>query len=502
MNFTSQTTTKTLQLSLFILFIINTKTTAQIFDKVKTEAELQATGTTGNVVPFWMRSNQYGSVPTDGASGSFIARAYKPYSEHIKTDSSTNRKLVDWGFGFEGRANAGNNSSLTLIEAYAKLRVGAFQLKGGRSKDVMGLNGDTSLSSGNFAISGNALGIPKAEISIPEYYAIPVLQGLFSIKGNFAHGWLGNVKGSTGNNYFHQKSLYMRIGKPDWRLKLYGGFNHQTFWGNEKDLYGENFDLSRLQTLYYVFLGKTYKAKGVGSSKLGNQLGSIDLGAEYNFDNFKIMLYRQNFYDVGALAKLANIADGLNGVSITNNHQNSKSSGFKWKKVLFEFFYSKDQAGYPWSKKTKSGDEDYYNNAFYRNGWSYYGPGLGNPLITPRSDAKEGQAYKKSDYFINNRVVAIHLGFQGEIDTWEFSTKITHSWNYGTFGTSIYGNTTGNKTSPGTSNIFTPVQQFSVYLEGLKELKKNYRIGFATALDQGKLLNNSFGASLRLIKGF
>lgn len=294
----------------------------------------------------------------------------------------------------------------------------------------------------------------------------------------------------------------MRIGKPNWKLKLYGGFNHQTFWGNEKDLYGSDFDLSRFETLYYVFLGKTYKGKGVGRSKIGNQIGSIDLGTEYNFEKFKIMIYRQNFYDVGALAKLANIADGLNGVSIENNAQNTKSTGFKWKKVLFEFFYSKDQAGYPWSKETNSGDENYYNNAFYRNGWSYYGLGLGNPLITVKKDAKENQASKKSDYFINNRVVAIHLGFQGEIETWEFSTKITHSWNYGTFGTSIYGNTTGNNSSPNTNNIFIPVQQFSVYFEGSKELKKNYRIGFATALDQGKLLNNSFGASIRLIKGF
>jgi hypothetical protein len=499
MNFTSSIATKSLLLFLFISSTFVAKANAQIFNKIKVEAELQTTGTTGDVVPFWIRSNQYGSIPPDGISGSFIARAHKPYSEHVKTD---NNELVDWGFGFEGRANAGNRSNLTLIEAYAKLRVRIFQLKGGRSKDVIGLNGDTSLSSGNFAMSGNALGIPKIEISIPEYYIIPLFQGLFSVKGNLAHGWLGKMQGSNESSYFHQKSIYMRFGKPDWKLKLYGGINHQAYWGNEKDLYGPDSGLSNIQTFLYVFLGKTYNGKGVGSSKMGNHLGSIDLGTEYNFEKFKIMIYRQNFYDVGALSKLANIADGLNGVSIKNRPQTIKNTGFRWKKVLFEFFYSKDQAGYPWSKKTKSGDEDYYNNAFYRNGWSYYGLGLGTPLITTRNDARKNQASKKADYFINNRVIAAHLGFEGEIDTWEFSTKITHSWDYGTFGTSIYGNTTGNNRSPLTDNIFVPIQQFSAYLEGLKKLKKNYRIGFATALDQGKLLNNSFGVSLRLIKGY
>ena len=31
--------------------------------------------------------------------------------------------------------------------------------------------------------------------------------------------------------YLHQKSLYGRFGKPEWKLKLYGGFNHQVIVG-------------------------------------------------------------------------------------------------------------------------------------------------------------------------------------------------------------------------------------------------------------------------------
>ncbi|WP_448636346.1 hypothetical protein [Pedobacter panaciterrae] len=130
---------RSLVLFLFITFTVVVKTNAQIFDKIQTEAELQATGTTGDVVPFWMRSNQYGSVPLEGVSGSLILRAYKPYSQYLQTDSNSNRKkLVDWGMGFEGRGNAGNKSNLTLIEAYAKLRVGVFQLK---ARQKQGCNG-------------------------------------------------------------------------------------------------------------------------------------------------------------------------------------------------------------------------------------------------------------------------------------------------------------------------------------------------------------------------
>src|SRR5690606_16723423 len=124
----------------------------------------------------------------------------------------------------EGRTNLGKESNLSLIEGYGKMRIAIFQLKAGRTKDVMGLNGDSSLTSGNFAISGNALGIPKIDISIPQYYTLPIWDGLVAIKGNFAHGWAGRylahtIGGSTQGlivypkTFFHQKSLYGRIGK-------------------------------------------------------------------------------------------------------------------------------------------------------------------------------------------------------------------------------------------------------------------------------------------------
>lgn len=486
--------------------------------EIKYSLETQAIGTTNQVVPFWMRSNQFGSIPLPGISESFIGKAEKDYRIYSGTDSLKRRPLFDWGFGFEARVNAGKRANVQLISGYAKGRMGIFQLKAGRAKDVMGLNGDTLLSSGNFSVSGNAPGIPKLELSIPNYYTLPLFGGLFAVKGNFVHGWLGRTKildsiiaGPTikyyindtkPSSYFHQKSLYVRLGKANWRFKAYGGFNHQVFWGNEQAAYGNNFKLSPAETFFHVVTGKSYGTRGVPTSKIGNQLGSIDLGMEYDFNNYKVMLYRQTFYDVGALSKLGNIKDGLNGLSLENKRYHPKGSTFVWKKVLVELFYSKDQAGYPWSTFTKSGDEDYYNNFYYVNGWSYQGLGIGNPLITPRHEARAGQAVKKSDYFINNRVVAFHAGLSGRLYDWDFMTKLSYSNNYGTFGTSIYGNTTGSIKSPINDEIFEKVTQFSFYLEGSKPIKNGYSVGFSTAVDQGKLLNNSFGLMLKLKKDF
>lgn len=500
------------QMLIGFIVILSIKLTAQE-KPIKLQLEAQTIGTSNAQVPFWMRSNQFGSVPTHGASGSLIVRATRDYSEGKKNS-------IDWGAGFEGRSNLGNNSKVILIEGYGKVKASIFQLKIGRTKDVVGLNGDTSLSSGNFSLSGNALGVPKVEISIPDYWRLPVLGGAISLKGTLAHGWIGStrvpariggaINGApplfTGTQnpktYLHQKSLYGRIGREDWKINLFGGVNHQAFWGNEDETYGENFGISTLKTWYYVALGKTYGRGGIPRSKIGNQLGSIDVGLQYSFKNFDLLVYRQNFYDVGALSKLANIRDGLTGIVIKNTTEHIPDQ-FRFKKLLVELFYSKHQAGELGSIKTRSGDEDYYNNFFYIDGWSYKGTGLGNPLITHHEDVRGNLAAAPADYFSNNRVIAIHTGVTASLKKWEFTMKTTFSKNYGTFATSMEGRSLGNiKPSFPEHGLFGRVNQFSGYLEVSRNLKNGYCFGAIAAVDQGQLLYNSQGLIIKAVKTF
>ncbi len=440
-------------------------------------------------MPFWIRSNQFGSVPVENASLSLITAVKKEYSVE-------KNKLFDWGASYEGRVNIGNKSDLKLIEGYVKIKGSIFELKAGRSREIMGLC-DTILSTGSFAVSGNAPGIPNVQISIPDFYILPGLGKLVAFKGNYLHAWPGNTLTKTSdttlyiNTYLHQKSLYGRFGKPEWKWKLYGGFNHQVFWGNESDYYGEIFTLTPFKTYLYVVSGQAYGTQYIPRSKIGNHLGSIDIGFEYNFENFKISAYRQNIYDVGALYYLANIRDGLNGISLENINGSDKV--FQWKKILLEFFYTKNQAGELWSIPTPSGDENYYNNYQYIEGWSYNGTGIGNPFISARDYAREGLPANPADYFINNRVIVMHLGFNGSIHKWDFMLKSSYSLNYGTFGTSEVGHTLGKQRTPPRFGIFEETQQFSAIFKLNKELKNGLNIGFITAFDIGKLYYNSIG---------
>lgn len=497
-----------------------TKTQAQVdlVDSVPRKGislELQGGYISSKAVPFWMRSNQYGSIPLEGASGSMIARAYQNYKvqgewQGKAANGGTN---WDWGYGLEGRANIGKEFQGQLIDAHVKVRFAMFEARLGRSKDVMGLNGDTLLTSGNFAVSGNALGVPKFEISIPEYYRLPWFGGLFSFKGNFANGYMGNyemnpeaflVKTNEYNlqTFLHQKSLYVRLGRKNGPLQLFGGFNHQVQWGDEAKRWGNSFDLNFLETLTYVTTGKTYGGNGVPYSKIGNHQGSIDLGASYDFGTINLMIYRQNFYDVGALSKLANIKDGLNGMTLTNNNYKKVKKNWDWHKVLFEFFYSKDQAGYPWSKPTKSGDEDYYNNSEYLEGWSYRNLGLGTPLIVTAESVKSGHANFPKDFFISNRVISGHVGIKGEVYDWNVFSKLTFARHYGTFATSEFGKSTGDVFHNPHIEMFKPVNQFSLLVQIDKTMMKTINIGGRTAVDNGQLFNNVFGVQLFIKKTF
>ena len=451
-------------------------------------------------IPFWLRSNQYGSIPLDNISLSLIGSVHKDYD-------NTKTRLIDWGASVEGRVNMGNKSNFSLIEGYGKIRISIFEIKAGRSKEIVGLC-DSSLCSGSFALAGNALGIPKVQVSIPEFYSLPLFGKLFAFKGDFAHGWIGEIQVNMMNNgmghlktYLHQKSLYGRFGKPDWKWKLYGGFNHQVFWGNEKILYDNYFTLSPIETYLYVITGKPYGTNFIPKSKIGNHIGSIDLGFEYNFQNVRLLAYHQFFYDIGALYYLANIRDGLNGLSLLNK-QYSSEKRFQWKKILLEVLYTKNQAGEFWSPPTSSGDEDYYNNYQYIEGWSYKGIGLGNPFICSRASIRDGLPTDPHDYFINNRVIAFHFGFEGYIQKWNFILKTSYSLNYGTFGTSEVGHTLGKDRILPRYGIFSETKQLSIYFEGNKVIKNGLNFGFAGAFDVGELYYNSFGLLFRVSKSF
>lgn len=133
------------------------------------------------------------------------------------------------------------------------------------------------------------------------------------------------------------------------------------------------------------------------------------------------------------------------------------------------------------------------------NGYSYLQRGLGTPLITPSPAAKDGLASVPTNFFINNRLWAVHAGFLGTVLGWDVKALTTLSRNSGTYATSgePYRSPFGIITIPNKENKFKTVNQLSTHFSATKHLQKRAYLGIDLAGDVGGLYDSSFGLAVR-----
>jgi len=287
-------------------FLVSTHVYAQRILKVSGEVGsfIPASGRT----PFWLKSNQYGIIPYSMPAATGRLNASLDYdSLRIFTRRFT------YGGAISAVTNIGSTSQWLLPESYVKFRYGVFEFYAGRRRELFGL-ADSTLSTGSYAWSGNALPVPKLQIEIRSFTPLKFTKGFVAVKGSFAHGWLGGRY--VQHTLLHQKSLYVRLGKPTSKWKLYGGVNHQVVWGGYSD------DLVKIGLVKDPYLPASFKdylslVSGLRSAmtgivdslaysdfdlgnRVGNHLGSVDMALELRTDRFSYYVYRQNPYETGA----------------------------------------------------------------------------------------------------------------------------------------------------------------------------------------------------------
>lgn len=448
---------------------------------------------TGSTNPFWVRSNQFGEIPLSSPGVSLRGQVKKEYA-------SAAGKTFSYGYGARAVVNAGATNQVLISELYAKLRYGPLEFSAGRRREVLGLV-DTLLSSGSYIWSGNALPLPKLQLAMPHY--TPILKsGLVAIKGNFAHGWFGT--GDSVQNYFlHQKSLYVRIGKPSWRFKFHGGFNHQVQWGGtlRSSRYDSGVKINRygsdLESYWYVITGKSLyatngiplipqdgKASAEGGNRVGNHLGTLDIGLEYEDEKSRWLLYRQAIYEDGSLFYLNNISDGLVGVSV---RRKKATSGVLH--VVLEYLHTSNQGGNIDAARTSDeqlrGVDDYFNNGRYLDGWTYKGQTIGTPFIMPLryTTGLSPQLAANPNLIVNNRVDAILLSMKSRVKKVDLVTRLAVSENLGNF------------------NIPLHITQTSVQQQLIVPIKQ-YVLTAIIAYDNAGVLKQNLGLSLFARRSF
>ncbi len=397
--------------------------------------------------PFWLRANQHGTVPLKSPIGRLNARLA---SDYRRADSNAYRPKVDWGYAAEAIINVGAVNQVLLPELYVKGRFGAFEAYVGRRREVIGLV-DTLLTTGSYAWSGNALPIPKVQIGLPTFTAIPFTKGIISFTGAFTHGWFERGDRQITNSYLHNKYLYGRIGKPTWPVRLYAGFNHQVVWGgrtSNPSLIGFTVPLSgqlpsRLRHFPAVITGTRnpdpedptiQTATRFEENRIGNHLGSLDVAADFNLANWNVFVYRQFLYDDGSLFYGTNIADGLNGIRFKNRNVATDATVFFLRQLTVEYLFTGSQGGelFVLDNPQLRGRDDYFNNSQFIDGWTYFGRTIGTPFLTPTQETRPSLPQRYP--IANNRVSVYHVGASGVLlNKVELTTRLSYSLNAGTY---------------------------------------------------------------------
>ncbi|MDR1371939.1 MAG: capsule assembly Wzi family protein [Dysgonamonadaceae bacterium] len=455
-------------------------------DTILYRAETFASIAAGDYTPFWITSNTFGVVPL------------KPNNAYLRGNA-----LYTHSFYEKLQVEAGVD---LLTAARHTSKVWANQLFAGASykniKIIVGTKNyynsflDRELSVGDMCFSSNARPIPEVLISIPEYITLPYTKKYLNFKGDFAVGksmeddYIIRTKNSTANYttgvLYHHKSLFIKLAKPvaEAPFAFTAGLVHSAQWGG---VYYGNTDVNKHPVGFDDFLrilmcssGNSKAGIGDRINVLGNHLGTINARLDWKKEKFEAAIYKQHLFDDNSGLEYANWRDGIWGGEV-------HFSKFKYiEKVIVEYLNTTHQSGplhfIDYDKRDKyrgGGADDYYNNYSY-NGWSYFGRGIGNPLLTSPEYNQNGELK-----FKNTRVKSLHLGFKGK-----FSEEMT----YRVLLTGMYG--WGRMAVP----FFERQDNVSVLVECnySSEVWKGWIVGIQAATDNGSLYGNNYGCSLKI----
>jgi len=463
--------------------------------------EAGAFASPGSDTPFWLRTNQYGIVPDHSPSGMIQASLFRDYK---KPDSiSKQYRKFDWGFVFNPvlTYDNENRNRLLLPEANFKVRFKNIEFYGGRRRDLVGL-GDSTLSSGFYAGSGNSLPIPKIQISTIGY--VPVaFRKFISINAAFAHGWINSPPHIYAAR-LHQKHIYFRLGRSASKSKFYFGLNHQAIWAGHSaylklrpDL-AENGQLPDSWKLYkYIVLGYTpknwYEIAGYSSFdsyRVGNHLGTYDAGFETNLKGNRLFFYHQHIYEDVSSLLFKNFPDGLWGANWVPKKGSGKLGLFTLTRLTLEFLTTKDQSGSEFyiTGSDYQGADNYFNHTQYEEGYSYRGSTIGTPFIAPGKDLDHSK-FLSARFFPNNRVNVWYAGGQAKYrKSLLLTVRASYSRNFGIL-----------------QDPFDPPRgQFSSLFSAQHPLRKwkNTVIHGKFALDYGHVYTKSYAAYFGIKKNW
>lgn len=446
-------------------------------------AALSSLTSSGDNAPFWLVSKQQGLYSLDKSSG--LARYGLSYSSSLGQGAFSYELTADVTTGYNSVHSFGvqqlfaelswKNLVLTVgsKEQFAEQRSSSL-LREGSSFAAAALNRDfsnlyydkfTDIGCGGLLYSGNSMPVPQVRLELPRYVDVPYTRGWLKARGHIAYGIFLDgdfqrdfTRGNSITRYaenvlFHSKALFFKVGRPDkFPVTFEGGLEMYSQFGGDVYRHGDGKVVS-MPARVTDFLKALVPWSGSDDTPLdeqtnisGNQIGNwhaaltlhlapvdVRFYGEHLFEDFSQLFFIE--YQSNREGKKRLIyypwRDFLAGVRVTN-----KSGVLPFVANLqYEFLSTYDQSGALYHDPTSTlkeqmdGVDDYYNHGIYP-GWHYWGMGIGNPLVVSPVYNENG-----SLVFSGNRVVAHHVGVNGEFGSLPlaYRLKYTYSENWGTY---------------------------------------------------------------------
>ncbi|MEM1126801.1 MAG: capsule assembly Wzi family protein [Bacteroidota bacterium] len=356
------------------------------------------TASTAATLPFWLTANRYGLTGETAGAGLHLAATLP--------DQATGHFGTTVGGALVGRAAAESASTTHLHEGYVRVRYGPATVSAGLWRQVAGRH-DEHLSAGSTTWSANAPPLPRVSLAVAPV-DLPLTAGWLRLSGTLAHGWLTEDRFIT-EAQLHEKSAYLDVGRPSAAVQGYAGLIHHVIWGGVHPTQGA------MPTRWFDVVTGANK----GDHRNGNGVAMWDVGITVRRSSLGLTLYRQFYQEDSTFDYQRNWKDGLWGLRLHGLQR-------PWLTALLYEYVDLLWQGARTEQGEQRGADNYYNHAFYLDGWTYQGQVLGSPL------ARTDRAFRG---VVNNIVVAHHLGAMGELaPAWRYRLLLTYSRNYGAAG--------------------------------------------------------------------
>ena len=254
--------------------------------------ESTTTFSSGNV-PLWLWANNRGLINDEGV--------VQNVSNLTASQAGTFGDNFEWTILGDLGGRFDRDPDFLVNQAYGSLEWKVFAVKAGIFNYTLGELPLPELSTGSMAVSDNAVPVPEISILSEDYFPFPWTKEVLWLKGGLSHGWMLDDR-YTDTPLLHEKWAYAKVKRED-LFSVYIGLVHHAFWaGTEETDRTVPATFENFWRVFFNLEGGDDAAAIDQENRAGDHKGIWDAGLDFYFDSFDMHIYKQIFFEDGAVS--------------------------------------------------------------------------------------------------------------------------------------------------------------------------------------------------------